>query len=129
MVSVDPSMSMDGLLEICQECGNLLDSDPKGGLLGQNDVEIAARSVKWDARSGNKGIPADRIIRYNFLEALIRLAQYKFIKNAAPLCSTMLEAVTMLVENFTSVYYRRFDPAVWREEVLWAEQNDLALKM
>ena len=61
-----------------QSCGNLVD----GKTLKIADVDLGMIAVKAaDMKKGNKLIPADQLIRYNFLEIMVRLAEQKYIKS------------------------------------------------
>ena len=63
---------------LMQSCGNLVD----GKTLKIADVDLGMIAVKAaDMKKGNKLIPADQLIRYNFLEIMVRLAEQKYIKS------------------------------------------------
>jgi hypothetical protein len=48
-------------------------------------------------------IPPTQLIRYNFLELFIRIADRKYIKKN--ICNNFSEAIEMLIENYLSVYF------------------------
>ena len=107
---------------LMQACGDLVDNKT----LKLSDLDIGYIAVKAaDMKKANKLVPADQLIRYNFLEIQIRLADQKHIKNGS--CKTFLEAlqlwIAQLSPSFTST-----DSHIWRKQELWQEDNDLALK-
>lgn len=107
---------------LMQACGDLVDNKT----LKLSDLDIGYIAVKAaDMKKANKLVPADQLIRYNFLEIQIRLADQKYIKNGV--CKTFLEALQLwmaqLSPNFAST-----DSHIWRKQELWQEDNDLALK-
>ena len=92
-----------------------------------SDLDIDRVAVKKnDKKLKHKMIPVDRLIRYNFLEIIIRLTQRKFIYNK--ICSNFQEAITLLVSDFLKPYFGLLDPCIWRKNKLWNEHCDLALK-
>lgn len=124
--SNQPSISKEGLSQILQACGTLVD----GRTIDAKDIGIARTAVKWDSRSNNKLIPGERLIRYNFLEAMIRIADHKFIRSkyVQSAAKTVLEAVQWLIEDFTNPNYGPLNANIWRQKVLWQEDCDLAVK-
>jgi hypothetical protein len=65
------SIGKNSFSALMQSCGDLVD----GKTLKLADIDLGCIAVKAaDAKKGNKLIPADQLIRYNFLEVQIRLA-------------------------------------------------------
>ena len=59
------SIGRNAFSALMQACGDLVD----GKTLKLSDVDLGLISVKAaDAKKGNKNIPVDQLIRYNFLE-------------------------------------------------------------
>lgn len=73
-------------------------------------------------------IPVNELIRYNFLEATIRLIETKYIKSKESKLKTYAEGAKDLFENYLIKAYRPTDSHIWRKNVLWKEENDLAMK-
>ena len=93
------------------------------------DIDLGKEAVKAaDKKKKPKNIlcPVDRIIRYNFLEIHIRLAEQKFIKSK--LCENFLEAMKIYIGDYCAASFKSVDAHVWRKRVLWQEDCDLALK-
>ena len=64
--------------QLMQQCGDLVDNKT----LKITDLDIAYIQVKAaDAKKQNKLVPADQLVRHNFLEIMIRIADQKFIKS------------------------------------------------
>jgi len=56
------------------------------------DLDIHIDTVKaHDKKLGHQRIPGDAIIRYNFLELIIRITNSKYLKSN--ICSTWEEAI------------------------------------
>jgi len=66
------------------------------------------------------------LIRYNFLEVHIRLAQQKYIKSG--LFKTYHEAFKSMMQTYITPQFKAYDSHLWRKSVLWKEENDLAIK-
>lgn len=89
------NIGRNAFAQLMQSCGDLVD----GKTLNMADLGIAYIAVKAaDMKKGNKLIPADSIIRYNFLEIFIRLADQKFLKSG--LATTWYDAIEQLMEKY-----------------------------
>lgn len=71
-------------------------------------------------------IPADRLIRYNFLEIFVRIAKQKFIDSKV--CTTYASACQKMFDDYLIPSFSNLDSHIWRKKQLWNEHNDLALK-
>lgn len=88
------SIGKNAFAALLQMANDLVDNKT----LNAADLGIAYIAVKAaDMKKGNKLIPADQLIRYNFIEIFIRLADQKFIKSG--LCKTYTEAMQRMFEN------------------------------
>ena len=107
-----------------QSCGDLVDGDT----LKLADVDLGKVAVKAadKQKKPNKLCPVDRIIRYNFLEVHIRLAEQKFIKSKR--CENFVDAMRIYMEDYCAATFRGIDAHSWRKRVLWQEDCDLAIK-
>lgn len=97
--------------------------------LGIKDLDLSKAAVKGkDIKKSakNKMIPSDRLIRYNFLEILVRISKQKFIDSK--ICSNYRDALARLFEEYMWPFYSHYDSHIWRKNELWTEQCDLAIK-
>lgn len=85
---------------------------------------IASKAADMSVKS--KLVPMKELIRYNFLEVHIRLAQQKYIKSG--LFKTYHEALKSMMTTYIIPQFRSHDAHIWRKTVLWKEENDLAIK-
>lgn len=109
--------------QLMQQCGDLVDNKT----LKITDLDIAYIQVKAaDAKKQNKLVPADQLVRHNFLEIMIRIADQKFIKSG--LCHSYQEALEELISKYLKPVFMQTDSGIWRTNVLYKEENDLALK-
>ena len=107
---------------LMQACGDLVDNKT----LRLTDLDIGYIAVKAaDMKKANKLVPADQLIRYNFLEIQIRLADQKYLKSGA--CKTFLDALGLWM-NQLRPSFASTDSHIWRKEELWRDEVDLALK-
>ena len=60
------------------------------------------------------------------MEIFVRLADQKFIKHGES--TTFFDAINCLFNKYLIPEFGPTDPNIWREEVLYKEENDLALK-
>ena len=80
-----------------QSCGDFIDFKT----IDTKDLDLGRVAVKaQDKNSKHKNLPPDRIIRYNFLEVLIRLGGQK-AKKGTP----WNEAIERLMEEYISKYF------------------------
>ena len=85
---------------------------------------IASKAADMSVKS--KLVPMKELIRYNFLEVHIRLAQQKYIKSG--LFQSYHEALKSMMTTYMIPQFRGYDAHIWRQAVLWKEENDLAIK-
>ena len=69
---------------------------------------------------------AGQLIRYNFLEIFIRLADQKFLKSG--ICNNWSDAIDKLMNDHLKGVFIQTDSNIWRKKVLWREENDLSIK-
>jgi len=66
------SISDQSFTQLMQDCGDFIDNQT----IRIADLDLARIAVKaGDLKLSHKMIPPDRMIRYNFLEAFIRLSE------------------------------------------------------
>lgn len=96
--------------------------------IGLKDLDLAKAAVKGKdlKKTGNSNIPADRIVRYNFLEIFIRLCKTKYLDTKV--CDNYTDACNSMFREYFIPYFSQLDSHIWRKHVLWKEANDLALK-
>lgn len=117
------SIGKNAFAALMQACGELVD----GKTLKLTDIDLGFIAVKAaDAKKGNKQVPVDQLIRYNFLEVQIRLADQKFLKSGQ--CSTFTEAVSKMLDGYVLPIFASTDSHTWRKNHLWREECDLAVK-
>ena len=74
--------------QLIGSCGELVD----GKLLKIADVDLAfIAATSGNSKRGKKLIPADQIIRFNFMEVMVRLIEQRYVKSG--LCRTFLESI------------------------------------
>lgn len=96
--------------------------------VGIKELDLSKAAVKGKdlKKSVNKMIPADRLIRYNFLEFFIRISKVKYIDTKQ--CIHFDEACLRLLEDYFVPYFSNLDNHIWRKNELWNEKNDKVLK-
>jgi NLR family CARD domain-containing protein 3 len=101
---------------LMQNCGDLVD----GKTLKIADLDLAMIAVKAaDSKIKNKNVPADQLVRYNFLEIQIRLAEQKYIKSG--LFKKFSEAVPTMLDSYMLPLFAKTDSHIWRKNTLWTE--------
>jgi hypothetical protein len=76
--------------------------------------------------------PERWLVRYQFMEIFVRIAQHKFFKsqtfNEAGGKITESESVIKLFEEQLLHHFRKHDAHQWRSQFLWNKECDLVLK-
>lgn len=99
--------------------------------LKDSDLKFIATYTKTDpAMMKNPRNPDRMLVRYQFLEIWVRLADQKFIQNG--LASTFPEALEKTLNEHVLPYVNQNDqyfvPQKWREERYWNEEVDTVYK-
>ena len=117
------SIGKNAFMLLLQRCGDLVDQKT----LNTADLGIAYIASKAaDMSMKSKLVPMKELIRHNFLEVHIRLAQQKYIKSG--LFKTYHEALKSMMTTYIVPQYQAYDVHIWRKKSLWKEENDLAIK-
>lgn len=118
------SVGSAAFTHLMQLCGDYID----GKTMKITDIDIAKSSVKGkdNLKKRTAMLPADRLIRYNFLEMFVRLARQKYI--VPKTATSYAAALEMQAREYLIPHFKVYDPHEWRKRVLWTEENDLAIK-
>ena len=105
------SIGINGFTHLLNQCTDLVDNKT----LNAADLGIAFIAVKAaDAKKGKKMIPAGgQLIRYNFLEIFIRLADQKFLKSG--ITTSWVDAIDKLMTDYLRPVFSKTDSNIWRK--------------
>ena len=67
---------------------------------------ITTNSISGADWKSSSMVPERGLVRFQFLEAVVRLSDEKFKKNG--LAATMLESVTLMIDNHFSHLYSKY---------------------
>jgi hypothetical protein len=70
--------------------------------------------------------PKKLIVRHNFLEIFLRIAEDKYLKPKIVTC--IFDAVKMLFDDVLIPEMKKYDPNEWRKKAYWCEEVDAAYK-
>lgn len=115
------SVALNQFTEFIKEHINLID----GQHLNMSDADRFFITVN----AGKKGalIPANALIRFQFVEILLRMALRKYLESGEALNEA--QAVEMLIDyNIRPAYYNFQTAHEYRKEVIWREPVDNILK-
>lgn len=110
-------------LDIINDC-QIIDEN-----IGMADVEIKyVAAISDPSFKGNPRNPDRGLVRHQFMEVIVRLAEEKFVKSKV--CESYFEAVKKIIEeHFIEKFKRSFHFInTWREKYYWIEECDIVLK-
>ncbi len=110
--------------EIINRCG-LIDS-----LFGLSDLDLVLTNTNYNENRNNPLNPSNAIVRFEFIEAIVRIANDKYVRSknyAAKQTSSILEALDWTVERFLSVL-SAYNSEEWRWGRYICEDVDLVYK-
>lgn len=116
------SIPLNTYTEFCLTAGII---DGKLMKLSDFDRVFIATYTRTD-KERNPRNPDRALVRYQFLEGLVRLSDQKYISNG--LATTIPEALKMLLEENVKPYITKFDHQKWRVERYWNEDVDCVVK-
>ncbi|KAL4483288.1 hypothetical protein ABPG72_007930 [Tetrahymena utriculariae] len=91
------------------------------------DLEIKFISSKTQQKKARSLIPERGMVRHEFFEGIIRIAEEKYMINGD--CTTYSEAVTHLLnDGFLKVIAEVENPNLWRDERYWNQECDFCYK-
>ena len=116
------SIPLNTYTEFCSSAG-IID----GKLLKLSDFDrIFIATYTRTEKDRNPRNPDRALVRYQFLEGLVRIAEHKYL--ASGLAGTFSDAVTMLSEENIKPFVSKFDHHKWRVERYLNEQVDAVIK-
>lgn len=104
----------------------------KSGLVDNKTLKLADLEIKFITSKTShrkfRGMAPDRgMVRHEFLEGIIRIAEEKYMINGD--VATYTEACTQLLKDgFHKVIAEVENPAQWRDERYWNEECDFCYK-
>jgi len=107
-------------------CNNAKIIDNKILKLSDFDRIFIATYTKPPDREKNHRNPDRALVRYQFLEGLVRLAEHKYIGSG--IVPTYGEALKLMMDECLSSFLKNFNHHSWREERYWNEDVDTILK-
>ena len=116
------SIPLNTYTEFCLSSGII---DGKLMKLSDFDRVFIATYTKTD-KEKNPRNPERALVRYQFMEGLVRLADQKYTGNS--LASSYTEALKMLLNESVKPFLAKFDHQKWRLERYWNEEVDCVLK-
>ena len=99
------------------------------GCIDGNTLKLADCDLEFLATntgSRSKLNPVNFLVRHNFMEVFVRMAQTKYTKTKQT--KTYGDALRKFLKEYLSKFVEEFDCHKWRKEKLWKEVNDLAFK-
>jgi len=116
------SIPLNTYTEFCLSSGII---DGKLMKLSDFDRIFIATYTKTD-KEKNPRNPERALVRYQFMEGLVRMADQKYIGNG--LAATYKDALDMLVNESVKPFISKFDHQKWRIERYWNEDVDCVVK-
>lgn len=117
------SIPMNAFTDFCKNSGIL---DYKLLRMADLDRLFITTYTKTD-KVRNYRSPDHAIVRHQFSEILVRIAQEKYISDKKTVASDKDAFKILLDDNLTS-YIKDFDTDKWRHERYWVEEVDIVLK-
>lgn len=96
-------------------------------LYGPSDLGVNLNSTLIQREKGQLYNPGNSLIRYEFLEIIIRVAGDRYIRNK--LCTSYLDAFNRLLKEHLMPVITKFKTEKWRIEKYFCEEVDLVLKV
>jgi hypothetical protein len=98
--------------------------DGKNMMLSDLDLEFISTNA---GEKQSKRNPEKKLVRHNWIEIFVRLAVTRFVKKEKS-ARGPYQAMQIMFELFLDQYFTKFNSNDWRHNVLYTEENDLALK-
>lgn len=115
-----PCITANFLTDFLNSC-NVLDN-----LYTMSDLGVNWNAVIIPKIKGQLYNPGNALIRYEFLEILVRIAHDRYIRTRQ--LKSILNAVTLLFESYLLPYMIQYDASKWRVERYWKEEVELIFK-
>lgn len=96
-------------------------------LYGPSDLGVNLNSTLIQKEKGQVYNPGNSLIRYEFIEIIVRVAGDRYIRNK--ICSSNLEAFQKLLKEHLWPVINKFTSEKWRIEKYFCEEVDLVLKV
>lgn len=116
------SIPLNTYTDFCNTCGII---DGKILKLSDFDRIFIATYTKSDKEKNHRN-PDRALVRYQFLEGLLRIAEQKYLNSG--LAQNYGEAMTMLMEESVKPYVSKFNHHQWRPDSYWNEKVDTVYK-
>lgn len=115
------SIGSNVFTDFLNEC-NIIDN-----LYGPSDLGVNLNSTLIQKEKGQVYNPGNSLVRYEFLEIIIRVAGDRYIRNK--LCSTYLEGFNRIIKEHLWPVLNKFTSDKWRTEKYFCEEVDIVLKV
>jgi hypothetical protein len=115
-----PCITANFLTDFLNSC-NVFDN-----LYVMSDLGVNWNAVIIPKIKGQLYNPGNALVRYEFLEILVRIAHDRYIRTKQ--LKSILNAITLLFESYLLPYMIQFDSNKWRVERYWNEDVELTFK-
>ncbi|CAD8184428.1 unnamed protein product [Paramecium pentaurelia] len=96
------------------------------GIIKQQDMELKYLATISGTEKGNFRKPERGMVRFQFLEMWIRIAEDKYIRNG--IAKSFEEALKWLWEDHLKEEFNKYNSQTFRDSRYWNEQCDLCMK-
>ncbi|CAG9313733.1 unnamed protein product [Blepharisma stoltei] len=93
---------------------------------GASDMGVNWNSVIVPKEKGQIYNPGSALVRYEFMEILVRIANDRFLRNK--ICSNIADSVQKMIDDHLIKNMIPMDTNIWRNEKYLCEEVDLVLK-
>ena len=84
-----------------------------------SDIDLEFISTKAGIKEKHEFLPERQLVRFQFLELLVRIAIVKYYKSK--IIKTFSKGIITCFERHFCTYFSSFDSRSWRLEKLWTE--------
>jgi hypothetical protein len=116
-----PSIGLNVFTDLCNSFG-LID----GTLMNLADLDFNLKGALFNEVKNNPRNPANSLVRYQFLEIIVRLALDKYLRKKV--VSSPSEAVQKLLNEDMWPILSKYDSNIWRWDRYICEEVDLVYK-
>ena len=114
-----PSVGSNSFTEIAAKCGLI------GPGFGLSDLDLVFKNTLFSEVKNNPLVPGVSLVRFQFLEMLVRVALDKYLRNKV--VPGPVQAVEKLLNEMSPVL-DAYDSNVWRWDVYLCEEVDMVYK-
>ncbi|CAD8053199.1 unnamed protein product [Paramecium primaurelia] len=96
------------------------------GIIKQQDMELKYLATISGTEKGNYRKPERGMVRFQFLEMFVRIAEDKYIKNG--IAKSFEEALQWMWNDHLKEEFNKYNTQIFRDTKFWNEQCDLCMK-